>query len=268
MRNFAFLSIAVALVVMLNQSASAADLVQAKDGSGVQGYKDTPKLPWCEFLVHDPDRPAPKRVDPGPAPEKPASVPADAVVLFDGKDLGKWKETKGWKVVDGMIEAGEGAFSTIDKFGSFQLHVEFVGPKDFKGHPFNSGNNGVLLHGLYEIQIFDSFNGKLYPDGQCGSIYGQTPPMVNVTREPGQWQTYDIAFTAPVFDGQKLVSPARVTVLHNGVLVHNNEEIRGATGHRILPKYTPGVVTGPIALSGHACPVRFRSIWIRPLDKP
>jgi metallophosphoesterase superfamily enzyme len=123
-----------------------------------------------------------------------------------------------------------------------------------------------MIMGLYEIQIFDSYHEKLYPDGQAAAIYGQTPPRVNVTRPPGQWQTFDIFFLAPRFDGERLVAPARITMLHNGVLVHLDEVIRGETQHRALPEYSRKVSTGPVLLHGHNCPVRFRSIWVRPLE--
>lgn len=254
----------VTLLGLSALGALAADLVKAKDGSGAYGYKDTPKLPWCEWLVHDPDRPAPPRVDPGKAAAS-APIPADAVVLFSGSDLSRWKTAADWKVVDGTIQAGAGTLASTEEFGDLQLHLEFIGPANFQGPWYNQGNNGVLLMGQFEIQIFDSWNEKLYPDGQCAAIYGQTPPLVNVTRPPGQWQSFDIVFVAPKFDGEKLAAPARVTVFHNGVLVHHNEPIYGATGHRIVPKYQPGVTKGPLALSGHDCPVRFRNIWVRKL---
>jgi hypothetical protein len=256
-----FFSVATALATCAN--SFSADLVHAQDGSGVYGYKDTPKLPWCSYVVHDPDRPAPKRSNPGPAPA-PGAVPADALVLFDGKDLSQWQGTA-WKIVDGCLEAGEGTFTTRQAFGNCQIHVEWMPPANFKGPWYNQGNNGILLMGLYEIQIFDSFNEKLYPDGQCAAIYGQTPPLVNACRPPGEWQSFDIVFTAPVFTDGKLVKPARVTMFHNGLLVHLNEAIRGETGHRILPAYTQKLSQGPLALGGHGCPVRFRNIWIRAL---
>jgi hypothetical protein len=243
---------------------SAAELEQARDGSGVYGYRDTPKLPWCPWKVHDPDRPAANRVDPGKAPA-PASIPADAVVLFDGKDLGAWKPAADWKVVDGLLIAGDAPFATKESFGNMQLHLEWMGPADYNGPWYNRGNNGVLLMGLYEIQIFDSFNEKIYPDGACAAIYGQTPPLVNVTRPPGEWQSFDIFFVAPKFEGDKLVSPPRVTILHNGVLVQLNEEIHGETGHRIVPEFKRKVSQGPLALGGHGCAIRFRNIWVRPL---
>jgi hypothetical protein len=249
--------------VALAASLNAADLVHAQNGSGVYGYKDTPKLPWCGYLVHDPDRPAPKRVHPGPAAQ-PAVAPADAIVLFDGKDLVQWQPTP-WKIVDGCVEAGNGSFASKESFGDCQIHLEWMAPAGFKGPWYNQGNNGVLLMGLYEIQIFDSWNEKIYPDGQAAAIYAQTPPRVNACRPPGEWQTFDIIFTAPKFEGNTLVQAARVTMLHNGILVHLNEEIRGETGHRVLPAYTQKVSKGPLVLSGHDCPVRFRNIWIRPL---
>ena len=245
-------------------SSLAADLVYAKDGSGVYGYRDTPKLPWCQWLVHDPDRPAPKRVDPGqPAP--PAPVPDDALVLFDGKDVSKWQAMGDWKVADGCLVSGNSHFATKDSFGDMQLHLEWLAPAGFEGPWYNRGNNGVMLMGRYEIQIFDSFNEKIYPDGACAAIYGQTPPLVNATRPPGQWQTYDILFSAPRFEGEKLVAPARVTLLHNGVLVQLNEEIHGETGHRVVAAYTEKTSQGPLGFGGHGCPVRFRNIWLRPL---
>jgi hypothetical protein len=264
-RNFSSFILGLAHWYFAGAALSATDdLVNARDGSGIYGYKDTPKLPWCEWVCHDPDRPAPKRIHPGPA-AAPVPVPADAVVLFDGSDLTKWQDAKGWKVENGSIVAGDGNLATKDQFGSAQIHVEFMVPSGFDGPWYNRGNNGVLLMGLYEIQIFDSFNEKIYPDGQCAAIYGQTPPLVNVTRPPGQWQAYDIVFTAPKFEGEKLSSPARVTVFHNGVLVHLNEEIHGDTGHRIAATYVKKVSQGPLMFGGHGCQVRFRNVWLRPL---
>jgi hypothetical protein len=256
--------LALSLIALaLAGAAAAADLVKARDGSGVYGYKDTPVLPWCGYHVHDADRPAPPRIDPGPAPA-PAPIPADAVVLFDGRDLGRW-ESNQWRVVEGCVEAGVGNLVSRAAFGSLQLHLEWLAPAGFEGPWYNRGNNGVLLMGRYEIQIFDSYNEKLYPDGQAAAIYGQTPPRVNACRPPGQWQSFDIVFLAPVWEGEKLVAPARVTVFHNGLLAHHDEEIRGETGHRILPAYTQRLATGPVVLSGHDCPVRFRNIWVRPI---
>lgn len=253
------------LLGFLSTAAGADELVHAKDGSGVYGYKDTPRLPWCQWLVHDPDRPNPTRVDPGKA-GLPLPIPSDAVVLFDGADLSQWEAPGDWKLADGCLVSGDSHFASKQSFGSMQLHLEWMGPSNFQGPWYNRGNNGVLLMGVFEIQIFDSFNEKIYPDGACGAVYGQTPPLVNATRPPGEWQSFDIIFLAPKFDGAKLAAPARVTVFQNGVLVQLNQEIYGETGHRIIPEYKHKVSRGPLALGGHGCPVRFRNIWVRSLE--
>jgi len=242
---------------------SAQTLGYAKDGSGIRGYHDTPVQPWSGYRVHDTDRPAPARVVPGPFAMS-APAPADAIVLFNGHDLSQFASNN-WRVVDGCIEATAGNLATRDYCGDCQIHLEWMMPTNFSGHLFDRGNNGVLLMGVYEIQIYDSFNEKLYADGQCAAIYGQTPPLVNVCRPPGQWQTYDIIFTAPQLVGETLVAPAYVTVIHNGVIVQNHQEIYGATAHRELPDNELKLSRGPLALAGHNCPVRFRNLWLRRL---
>ena len=253
--------IALALLLVASATVVAVEVVKAKDGSGIPGYKDTPVQPWSGYHVHDPDRPAPKRVQPGVS----GSAPSDAVVLFDGTDLSQWQQTA-WKIEDGEIVAGAGDLTTKESFGDCQLHLEWQAPNPPVGQDWDHGNNGVLLMGLFEIQIFDTYTTPLYPDGQAASVYGQTPPRVNACRPPGQWQSYDIIFFAPVFQDGKLVRPARVTMLHNGVLVHHDQEIYGPTGHRILAKYDrPLAPKAPLTLSGHNNPVRFRNIWLRPL---
>jgi len=255
---------ALAFLILVTGSVSAADLVYAKDGSGVYGYKDTPKLPWCDYLVHDCDRPAPRRIDVGKA-GAPQPAPSDAVVLFGGTDLSAWQATE-WKIVDGCVEAvGGGSLITKAEFGSYQLHLEWMAPATPTAEWYNRGNNGVMLMGLYEIQIFDSWTERIYPDGQAAAVYAQTPPLVNAMRPPGEWQVFDICFTTPVFEGDKLVQPARVTMFHNGVLVHLNTPIYGETNHRALPEYRRKLRQGPLVLSGHHCPVRFRNIWLRSL---
>ena len=248
-------------------SQTESKLVKAKDGSGIVGYKDTPILPWCGYHVHDPDRPAPPKVTPGRLgiDEKPGTAPSDAVVLFNGTDLSKW-EPSDWKIENGELIAVSGNLTTKQVFGNCQLHLEWQTPNPPQGHMFDRGNNGVMLMGLFEIQIYDSYTEKLYPDGQAASVYGQTPPMVNACRKPGQWQTYDIIFFAPVFKDGKLEKEAFVTVLHNGLLVHYNQKIYGPTGHRILPSYAKPIPEKlPLSLSSHNNPVRFRNIWIRQL---
>ena len=254
------IALTLSIILICSVTIAAAELVKAKDGSGIPGYKDTPVLPWCGYHVHDPDRPAPPKVTPG----RRRGAPSDAVVLFDGDDLAQWQDSD-WKIEDGELIAVSGALMTKEAFGDCQLHLEWQAPNPPVGGEWDRGNNGVVLMGLFEIQVFDTYTVQLYPDGQAASVYGQTPPLVNACRPPGQWQTYDIIFFAPVFENGKLVKPAYVTVLHNGVLVHHNQQIYGATGHRIMPKYDQPIAKGPLKLSSHHNPVRFRNIWIRPL---
>lgn len=262
-RHVACLALALGAAAMFSLPASAQTLGYAKDGSGVRGYHDTPVQPWSGFRVHDADRPVPRRVGPGPFTAS-APPPSDAIVLFDGKDLSAW-HSNDWQVAEGSLVAATGNLTSKRTFGDCQIHLEWMGPTNFSGHLFDRGNNGVLLMGMFEIQIYDSFNEKLYPDGQCGAVYGQTPPLVNACRPPGEWQSYDILFTTPRFDGGRLVASARVTVMQNGVVVQHDQEIYGETAHRELPAYHHKVSTGPLALAGHNCPVRFRNIWVRPL---
>jgi hypothetical protein len=239
-------------------------LVYAKDGSGVFGYKDTPVQPWSGFRVHDPDRPIPPRVDPGPAGPS-ASTPSDAIVLFDGRDLSQFLPSQ-WKVENGYVEITEGNLVSKREFGDMQLHIEWRTPDPPEGDVMNRGNSGVELMGLFEIQIYESYTEKIYPDGQAASVYGQTPPLVNASRKPGEWQSYDIVFYAPRFENGKLALRPRVTVFHNGILVQHNVEIYGSVAHRTLPPEIPvNKVIGPVKLGGHHCPVRYRNIWVRPL---
>ena len=247
--------------------AAQVKLEYAKDGSGIFGYRDTPVQAWSGYHVHDPDRPNPRRIDPGDfsTQQKPGRPPSDAIVLFGGQNLGKWKPNQ-WKVEGGELVAGAGDLDTADDYGSFQLHLEWLVPREETPNIMDRGNNGVFIMGLFEVQIFDSYRTKIYPDGQAASIYGQTPALVNAQRQPPAWEFYDILFTAPEFAGGKLSRPAFATVLHNGVAVHHHQEIYGATVHRALPgAYKPGMTRGPLRLAGHRCPVRFRNIWIRPM---
>jgi hypothetical protein len=227
------------------------------------------------WKIHDMDRPVPSVVDPGTASTQDAAgrPPSDAVVLFDGKDLSKWEDKDGkpaqWKVENGYMEvvAKTGYLSTKDTFGDCQLHVEFSEPTPPHGESQERGNSGVFLMGLYEIQVLDSYENKTYADGQASAVYGQYPPLVNASRPPGQWQTYDIIFHRPRFDASgNLQHPARVTVLHNGVLVQDNVEPSGPTGHHIRPPYKPGPDKLPLQLQDHGNPVRYRNIWIRNLE--
>lgn len=207
--------------------------------------------------------PEPAVVTPGDG-TKP---PSDAIVLFDGKNFDAWTGAKGWQVdPDGGFTV-KGGLQTKQSFGDCQLHLEFASPKEAKGKGQGRGNNGVGLMGArYEIQVLDSFDNKTYPEGQCASVYNQKPPLVNASRKPGEWQTYEIFFTAPRFDSDgKLLKLAYVTVVHNGVLVQNHTEIRGNTFFDRPAAYTKHPDKLPLVLMYHGNPVRFRNIWIREL---
>jgi len=232
---------------------------------------DPPPKVWP---MHDESRPVPPVVDPGPGADRPATPPSDAVVLFDGKDLSQWRSAKDggpakWKVENGYAEvvAGTGDIRTERAFGDCQLHVEWTTPPPRAGEEGqHRGNSGVFLMGLYEVQVLDSYGNKTYADGQAGALYGAYPPLVNASRPPGQWQTYDIVFRGPRFDGSgKLLRPARTTVLHNGVLVQEARELPGPTAHNRRPPYAAHPEKLPLGLQDHDHPVRFRNIWIREL---
>jgi hypothetical protein len=206
--------------------------------------------------------PEPAVVEPGPV----GGPPSDAVVLFDGKDLSKWDGADKWEVKDGYAVSGGGDIQTKQGFGDCQLHVEWATPEKVEGDGQGRGNSGVFLMGLYEVQILDSFNNKTYFDGQAAAIYKQHPPLVNACRKPGEWQTYDIIFEAPRFDAEKkLVRPAYLTVLQNGVLVQNHFELKGITEWDRGPHYDAHAAKLPIKLQYHGNPVRFRNIWVREL---
>jgi hypothetical protein len=203
-----------------------------------------------------------KAVDPGPA----GGPPADAVVLFDGKDLSQWEGGDKWIVQDGYAITNHSDIRTKQSFGDCQLHVEWASPDEVKGSSQGRGNSGIYIMGLYEVQILDSYNNSTYPDGQAGAIYKQHPPLVNACRKPGEWQTYDIIFIAPKFDEQgKLAKPAYVTVLYNGVLVQNHFEIQGGTSYTQAPKYSAHPPKLPLQLQYHNNKVRYRNIWLREL---
>ena len=216
--------------------------------------------------------PVPKIVAPGTSTW---SAPADAIVLFDGKDLSKWAQRGAngesiepkWPVHDGYFETGakSGSMFTRDSFGDVQLHIEWATPSVVSGTSQGRGNSGVILMGRYEVQVLDVYNNRTYSDGGAGSLYGQWPPLVSAPRPPGEWQAYDIIFEAPRFEGDKLVTPAFATVIWNGVLVQHRRELVGATAHRTEPKYTPHPAELPLTLQDHSNPVRFRNVWIRRL---
>jgi 3-keto-disaccharide hydrolase len=193
--------------------------------------------------------------------------PSDAIVLFDGKNMDAWKGGEKWE-----IENGEGVaksfVETKQPFGDCQLHVEFATPKEVKGKGQGRGNNGIGFMGArYEIQVLDSWENPTYLDGMCAAVYKQHPPLVNASRKPGEWQTYDIVFEAPRFKDGKLARPAYATVLHNGVLVQNHFQLLGNTAYEKAPSYTPHEEKLPLVLMYHGNPVRFRNIWIREIKE-
>jgi len=222
--------------------------------------------------------PVPAVVTPGASDAAP---PSDAIVLFDGKSLDQWVNTRdkqpaGWTVANGLLTVNKavGNIETKRSFRNFQLHLEWRVPANVTGSGQGRGNSGVFLASTgpadagYELQIMDSYNNPTYVNGQAGSLYKQHPPLVNASRKPGEWQTYDVVWTAPVFasDG-KVTSPAKVTAFHNGVLIQNAAVLAGETLYIGKPSYRP-YVTAPIKLQAHgdpSPPLSFRNIWVREL---
>ena len=242
----------------------------------MRGLLEIALLPACAVALSaqepqpfPPPRTAPPIVTPGRTNSDP---PSDAIVLFDGKDLSHWRSADGgpakWLVRDGYVEVapGTGEIATVDKFGDVQLHIEWATPAVVKGEGQERGNSGVFLMGHYEIQVLDSYQNETYYHGQAGSVYKQYAPLVNASRKPGERQAYDIIFHAPRFDEQgKVTDRARVTVLHNGVLIQNNVEIYGNTYHDRPALYTAHAPEESLRLQDHGNPVRYRNIWIRRL---
>jgi hypothetical protein len=255
------------VLIVLMVSAAA---VSAQQPAPI-GYDDTPMQPNGKWRVHDGTRPYPALVTAPPGADAPTPAPSDAIVLVGaGDDLGAWQMADGsaatWAMKGGVLQTGKGMLRTRQQFTDVQVHVEFATPSEVKGDSQGRGNSGVFLLGHFEIQVLDSYRNITYPDGQAASMYGQYPPLVNAARAPGQWQAYDIVFTAPRFaaDGT-LEKPAIVTVLHNGVVVHHATPFWGPTRHRSVLPYTPEMARGPLALQDHGNPVRYRNIWVREL---
>ena len=209
--------------------------------------------------------PEPPIVDPGDA----TKAPSDAIILFDGTDLSAFENGETWKVENGYAEVGKKSIQTKQNFGDCQIHLEFCTPAEVKGKGQGRGNSGVYIMGRYEVQVLDSYENTTYYDGQCGAVYKQQPPTVNASRGPGQWQTYDILFTAPKFNEDGSVkSKAYVTVLHNGVMIHNHFELPGGTFWHKAPEYKKHPEKAPIRLQNHGNPVRYRNIWVRENVQP
>ncbi len=226
-------------------------------------------------------KPVPPVVAPGaPASDQPIPAPSDAIVLFDGKSLDQWASVNDhgpakWLVRDGVMVVNKpsGNIETKRRFKNYQLHLEWRVPTDIKGSGQGRGNSGVFLASTgpgddgYELQILDSYKNETYVNGQAGSLYKQYPPLANAMRPPGEWQSYDIVWTAPTFDGDKVKTPAHVTAFHNGVLIQNDAVLKGETVYIGKPFYKP-YVAAPIKLQAHgdpSPPLSFRNIWVREL---
>ena len=212
--------------------------------------------------------PVPEVVTPGLG----TAPPSDAVVLLDGSGLEEWESTKGgpaeWDFSEGVMTVikGKGGIRTKKTFGDIQLHIEWRTPSVIEGKGQGRGNSGIFIQERYEVQVLDSYENITYPNGQAGSVYKQHIPLVNASRQPGKWQSYDIIFTAPRFreDGS-LFTPAKLTVIHNGVLIQNHVTIKGATVFKGLPAYNEHDLKQSIMLQDHKNPVSYRNIWIREL---
>nr|WP_313436465.1 DUF1080 domain-containing protein [Novosphingobium sp.] len=245
-------------------------LLEAQDKPG---FKDTPMLPGGQWHVHDPDRPAPAVVTPAPAS---GGAPSDAVVLFSGTSLDAWRGERGpWTVENGVMtvpsraqSGGENNLISRQAFGDVQLHLEFRSPNPPEKSSQDRGNSGIWFMQRYEVQILDSYRNPTYADGTVGAVYAWKPPLVNPSRPPGEWQSYDIVFERPRFDAKGgLVRPAYVTVLLNGVLVQNHQAMLGTTAWRKVAQYQAHGDKAPIQLQDHDSPVSFRNIWVRPLPE-
>jgi hypothetical protein len=241
--------------------------------AGLLQVAAAPPQPQFRYPVHDMARPQPVAVDPGRAScgDAVGRAPSDAIVLFDGTDLSKWRSGRGearWEVVDGAmrVRPGSGDLSTRDAFGDCQFHIEWMVPKALVPAGQAGANSGVFLMNQYEVQILQSFGNDTYPDGMAGSLYGQYPPMVNACRPQGEWNTYDIVFRGPRFnEAGELLQAATVTVLFNGVLVQDHAEFLGTTVHAARAAYRAHPEALPIRLQDHGDPILFRNIWVRPL---
>lgn len=275
---FAALTLALFPLVSVAQEDMSKPVITTETRKGEDG-KDVLYMFIDGVKVHETDttkQPLPPVVTPGAAP---GEAPSDATVLFDGTEAAfqaNWTDTKGgpsqWRVVDGALESvkSAGYIQTREKFGSCQLHIEWASPAKAEGDSQGRGNSGVFLMGTYEVQVLDSHNNTTYADGQAGALYGRSKPLVNATRKPGEWQSYDIIFHRPQFDENgKVTRRATFTVLHNGVLIQDHTVLSGGTGWmgpHAASDYKAHADKLPIALQDHGNPVRYRNIWIRELN--
>jgi hypothetical protein len=255
----------IVVAVLMAASAPCRTFAQA---SGTPAAAPTPTMtPVPPF---PPPKNEPRLVTPG---RTSSDAPSDAIVLFDGKDLSRWIGVKDggaapWTIRDGYVEVAlkTGDLATKDEFGDCQLHVEWASPAEVKGEGQGRGNSGIFFMERYEVQVLDSYENKTYAHGQAAAVYKQYAPLVNASRKPGEWQTYDIVFRAPHFDDDgKVIERARITVFHNGVLVQDHVEVYGSTAHNAPALYVAHPPKAPLRLQNHGNPVRYRNIWIRPL---
>lgn len=221
--------------------------------------------PWSGYAVHDENRPHPEKVEVSSITT--TTPPADADVIFDGKNTDALN--KKWDIKDGILIAGKlGNISTLKSYGSCQLHVEWRIPAGRKVIGQGGANSGVFLMGLYEVQVQESHTNVTYADGQAAALYGQFPPLVNASKPQGEWQSYDIIFTAPVYKDGKIDKPAYITVIHNGVIVHHAQEFKGTTSHKVVCSYPDNhPEKAPISFQWHGDPIEFRNIWVRDLSE-
>lgn len=261
-------TLAFSLLIVANVSCGA-----DADKPSPIGYDDTPVIPGTQWKVHDINRPRPEAVTPG---EKLGAAPSDAVVIFDGNSsdglVGKTKTGETipcpWKIENGELLISGGDCWTKQEFASCQLHLEWKSAPETKGNSQKKGNAGVFFMDRYESQMLDCYNNPTYADGMTGSVYGQTPPLVNAVRKPGEWQIYDIVFTAPKLDKGKVVEPAYITTFVNGICVQVHTKIMGPTKHKQVTNYDgefPEKASLRIQDHKNEPPVRVRNIWVRPL---
>ncbi|MBI1372866.1 MAG: DUF1080 domain-containing protein [Phycisphaera sp.] len=259
---------ACAAALVITASLKAADVPEKNERqpgqTSIDGHQDTPIQPNGKWHVHDGERPQPPVAEPL-YDGKPVPAPKDATIVF-GTGVDKLANKKWKREGDEIIALGGDQWSE-DKFGDMHLHVEWNVPAGLPGWGQSQGNSGIFLMGKYEIQVLNCWANRTYPDGMTGAVYGQTPPLFNACRKPGEWNAYDIYFKAPVFEDGKLKTPAYVTVVLNGVKVQDNTEILGATQHKKLAHYTPHAAEESIHLQDHHNPVRYRNIWVAPLTE-
>ncbi len=269
-RFFALFLTLLGAATLLGTAAGCAggeELSEASEG-GAESEEITEALPQRPEAT-EVWEPEPSLVRPGPE----VTPPSDAIALFDGTNLSEWIHEDGreaeWIVENGVmtVAPGTGSIRTRQGFGDVQLHIEWRAPAEIVGEGQGRGNSGLFLMERYEVQILDSYENRTYSNGQAGSVYKQHIPLVNASRPPGEWQSYDVVFTAPRFDpAGGVVSPAYMTVFHNGVLIQNHVELQGSTVYIGLPEYETHGDLEPILLQDHSNPVSFRNIWVREIS--